>query len=475
MQYRYYFFLFIALVATLVPGAAWGQAGASVYPPEIYSGENILTVKAPNGIKQIQVAGATANVIISGAGAVSCKEEQELRVTVTNADAAQIQLIITDCRNHRVAKMIPTGKPWNIDRVSFGVVEEGRVICQEFQVRAVGDLFGDGEPIFLDAITIAEPNASIRLPGVLPVKINPGTTYVYQVCYKAEEIGTHVFPVTTWIRRRYPVGDLVSYPVADTGFVRVVPKRVTPDTVPPPRPDTARFSYTPPPEEPAITDPTTFRSVAVPNAVIPKRGKLYLGVYDLLGLTAGYSLDDHLMVIAGGAIPTPDDWSGARGDIFGAYSLGVKMGIPLANDLDVAAGYQWGRSFYDRQNAPDTVRSEITVQAPYGAISYGDDDSRLSATFGYAFKHHSKKLAEFNQNAAFIAIGGDYRIGRHWKLAGELISMESLGVMPIIATARYFTSSFAVDFGIGYVGITTGDNRPPAIPLVPVVSGVFTF
>lgn len=465
-------------------GSILAQEGAVVWPPEIYSGENVITVKPPTGVRRIDVR-HTPNVIVEGDGRFSsCQTEVTLRVTVTNSDAAELNLAIVDCDNRRYVETLPTGKPWNIDRVAMGTVEVGQTVCKEFQVRAAGaDIEIDGlslaNTIFLDSISVADSRATVRVPGHLPVKINSGTTYTYRVCFLADKPGAYYFPVTTWIRRRYASGGLTSYPVADTGYVRVVPKPVPPDTLPVRPPDTARISYTPPPAEPPITDPTTFRTIAVPNAIIPKAGTLYVGSYDLLGVTAGYSLDRHLMVIAGGALPTPDDWSGAHGDIFGAYSLGLKVGLPLAADLNVAAGYQWGRSFFNREEIAgvtrDTVRSEITVQAPYAAISYGDDDSRLSATFGYAFKHHVKTETEFDQNAAFIAIGGDYRIGRHWKLAGEIISMQTLGLMPIVATGRYFTETFAIDFGAAFVGITTGDAKAPAIPLVPVVSGVFTF
>ncbi len=183
------------------------------------------------------------------------------------------------------------------------------------------------------------------------------------------------------------------------------------------------------------------------------------------------------VVIAGGALPTPDDWGGMRGEMFGAYSIGLKIGLPIGDRLNVAAGYQWGRSFYDKESddALDTVSSTINVHAPYLAVSLGDDDSRLSATLGYAFKHHTKNNVEFNDNAALLAVGGDTRFARNWKVAGEIIMMQKLGVVPLIGTVRYFSDNYAFDLGVGYVGITTGDTKPPAIPLVPVVSGVFVF
>ena len=390
---------------------------------------------------------------------------------------------ITDCRNRTYDREL-TARRWNVDLNKLGRIYIGDTACFPFQIRtnppstdAVGVVV-DGEPIYVDSITVDDPRITLKLPGRLPVKVNPGQTYVYTVCFNANEFGQFKFPVITWVRRQYPTHNLTTYAIADTGWVTVVkrpePKR---DTMPRDTTPVRRLSTVDTAElEPRVTDPTTFRTIVGPNAVIPKAGTFHAGIYDLLGLTASYSITDNVMVIAGGAIPTPDDWSGTHGDIFGAYSLGVKAGTRLGSSFDIAAGFQWGRSIFDRQNPlADTVRSTITVSVPYAAISYGNDDSRLSVTAGYAFKHHVKPHVEFDKNAMIVAIGGDHRIAQHWKVAGELITMETAGVVPIVATARYFTNTFAIDAGLAYVGITTGDAKQPAIPVAPVISALFVF
>ncbi|MBK8912580.1 MAG: hypothetical protein IPM61_14805 [Chlorobi bacterium] len=93
------------------------------------------------------------------------------------------------------------------------------------------------------------------------------------------------------------------------------------------------------------------------------------------------------MLLAGGALPLPDDWGGVRGDAFGAYSIGAKGSWEVADKLNVAAGYQVGRSVLDKEATPE-LESSIFFHAPYAAISYGDDSSRVSATLGYVFKRH---------------------------------------------------------------------------------------
>jgi hypothetical protein len=164
-----------------------------------------------------------------------------------------------------------------------------------------------------------------------------------------------------------------------------------------------------------------------------------------------------------------------RGDMFGAYSIGLKVGYPLTSRLHVAAGYQWGRSIFDQAVTVDTLESQITVQAPYGAVSYGDDDNRISLTFGYAMKHHVIPTGEFDVTAGLVALGGDRRLSNHWKVAGEVAYMETLGVIPIVGSARYFTNDYALDLGVAFVGITVDGGAAPKIPLLPVISGVFVF
>lgn len=229
------------------------------------------------------------------------------------------------------------------------------------------------------------------------------------------------------------------------------------------------------PEEPSIAeryaDPTTFRTIAAPNAILPKGGDGFVGSYDLLGLIAGYSITDNVMVLAGGGVPLPDDWFGLNGTMYGAYSAGVKAGLPVTEQIDIAAGYQWARSIYD-QDLTESLESQITVSIPYLALSYGDDDSRFSITTAYAFKEHITNGigGTFDRNALIISGGGDYRVGERWKVAAEFLSMETLGYLPIMATARWFGHSWALDMGLAFVGITTGETEAPSIPVAPVIS-----
>ena len=461
----------IALVATAA------SAQVTIYPSELYSSQNVLTVRVPGGIRSISVR-HTSNMTVTGTGTFAgCPIERTLDVFVETVDQeATLNVTIVDCRGRSYQKQLNRGgQSWRLDQVAFGTVEAGSTRCQNFHIAV--DQRGDE---VLDSVTVNDPRVRIKLPGRLPYRLRRNEEYEYMVCFTADQPGVYTFPVTTWMRRTQSAGGYTTYPVSDTGIVRVVPKTI--DRTTPPsdtirrRPERIPTRRTPAPIiDEIVTDPTTFRSVAVPNAVIPPRGTAFVGSYDFLGLMAGYVPVDNVMILAGGALPTPDDWTGVRGDMFGAYSIGLKAGISLTANLDIAAGYQWGRSIFDQAVTVDTVESRITISAPYAALSFGDDDSRVSGTFGYVFKHHEIPTGGFDTTAAVFALGGDYRFSNHWKVAGEVAYMQTLGVIPIVGSVRYFTNDYALDLGVGFVGITIDGGAAPKIPLLPVISGVFVF
>ncbi|HVK39453.1 MAG TPA: hypothetical protein VNA88_13020 [Candidatus Kapabacteria bacterium] len=444
------FLVFIVLLIPVVLHAQRGRFGVS--PPVIYPSQNVITIESPDGLDRVRVLGSTANVTVAGEGDLDCPTRHELEVFVSTAHLhAEVVLELTDCRGNAEMRRLVINTTWRVDTKRIGPVRAGSTPCAMFQIV----LDPGAAPAILDSVSVADPRARLRFFSDLPHRLPTGHTYQYQVCFTTDEPGTYKIPVVTWMRRQYASGGYTTYPVADTGIVIV---------------------RLPPEEEPEVAaDPTTFRSVAVPNAVIPPAGRFFAGAYDVLGVIAGYSISDNLMIFGGGAIPLPDDWGGVRGQMQGAASIGAKAGLTITEGLDVAVGYQYALSIYDEEATPDVRESQISVHAPWGAISYGDDDSRASLTLGYALKHHTKPLIEFDENALIVAAGGDYRFANHWKVAGEIAYMQTLGVVPIVATARYFTDTYAIDAGIGFAGITVGDGVAPAIPVLPVISAIFVF
>jgi hypothetical protein len=232
----------------------------------------------------------------------------------------------------------------------------------------------------------------------------------------------------------------------------------------------------------AYKDPTTFRSFAIPNAIIPKEGTITFGSYMGLGLIGGYSITDNIQIIGGGVAPLPDDWFGLNGSMFGGGGLGVKLGGNVTENLSIAAGVAAGMSFVDNDITPDTTESVIRVAAPFVAVSYGNDNQRISTTFGYGFKRHNAippeggAPVEFDRDAVVLTIGGDYSFAERWKITGEVISVTTSGYVPIISTIRYFGKTWALDVGLTYLGIkNTPDATDLSLPLLPVISWVMTF
>jgi hypothetical protein len=467
--------LLMLLAGALAPLSAQRRDTSRIYiwPPVLYSGMNELTISSANGLQDIRT-NHPPNIHIENDESPACAKQHRIRVFVDGVTTmAQLQLRITDCAGKIRFDTMGLDRTWNVDIVP-ATVPLGSNGCREFHIdpRENGGLT-PGKDLILDSITVPDSHVTLKLPTRLPTTIPGDHVFRYDVCFNGDREGIYKFPVITWIRRTYPSGGYTTYAVADTGLVRVF-RPIVPQDTPRVQPPQQPRVIEPPMAEPPVTDPTTFRSVVVPNAIIPPAGTAFFGLYDLLGLEAGYSITDNLMVLAGGAIPTPDDWSGIHGEMFGAYSIGIKAGLNLTSRLALAAGYQWGRSTYDQQSTP-LLDSRITVNVPYLAASYGDNDSRLSATYGYAYKHHDTPSEQFDREAWIMAIGGDYRFANHWKVAGEIMSMKSLGVIPIIGGLRYFTNSYAIDLGLAFVGITTDGAARPAIPLAPIVSGVVVF
>jgi len=224
-----------------------------------------------------------------------------------------------------------------------------------------------------------------------------------------------------------------------------------------------------------LVDPTTFRSVMLPTAVIPPVGTITTGVYDVVGLTAGYVPHKNVMIIAGGALPLPNRWFGATGynaSLSYAYSLGVKTGFVINDKLVVGGGYQIGQSSYD-QDYSEPVESRIVFNAFYATAGYGDDDSRLNAYLGYGFKHHMTAYeGDFMADATIVGLAYGKRLSEHWKICGEAFFMRTMTFVPITITARYFEKNFALEVGFTVIGIPASGAAAASFPLVPMLTWV---
>lgn len=223
-------------------------------------------------------------------------------------------------------------------------------------------------------------------------------------------------------------------------------------------------------------DPTTFRGIALPTAVIPPAGTITTAMYDVVGLSVGAALMDNVMILTGGSLPIDSKWFGAEGFNASrsyAFSAGVKGGMPLTDDIIIGGGYQWGQSTYDQDFSAGIIDSRITFNALWATAGFGDDDSRLNAWIGYAFKRHVTGFeGTFNADATIVGLNYDTRIARHWKLCFEGFFMRTMPFVPLTATARYFGENYALEAGVVFVGIPASGASASSLPVAPILSWV---
>ncbi len=228
------------------------------------------------------------------------------------------------------------------------------------------------------------------------------------------------------------------------------------------------------PEFQAFSDPTTFRNILFPNAVIPKRGSIFGGIVGGLGLQAGYSVTDNIMLTALLVPPLPSDSATSATQFRGAYSFGVKAGFQPLPLLDLALGYQFVQAAFERGAlSPANYNRRVTAHLPYTALSYGTDDMRVSLVGGYLARLQALSLDDFTAQEPGVVLGADYRFAREWKVASEVVFSPSLGVLPVILTARYLHPIFTIEAGAAFVGLKTAHSSPfdtLPIPFLPVIN-----
>ena len=203
----------------------------TVVPSVLYPGENRLTLTSPVGIRSITVLPGTNLVEVRSAGNLKgCPTSDLIELTVNTASQpVNLTLVVEPCDGSAPDRIrISLNTVWNLDEVLFPDIRVGEEVCRQFQIRLDGSVIGLTSASlpgnFLDSVTSSDRRLSFEFPDPLPVHIPRGTTYRYNVCFRADEPGTYRFPVITWIRRDEPAGGFTTYPVADTGVIRVLPE-----------------------------------------------------------------------------------------------------------------------------------------------------------------------------------------------------------------------------------------------------------
>ncbi|MBI2794168.1 MAG: VWA domain-containing protein [Ignavibacteria bacterium] len=330
------------------------------------------------------------------------------------------------------------------DTIDLGTYPVGIVsqIVSDSILRNLNDL-----PITITSIKLlSSADKSLSLTSTTPIVVNPNSYHTLTFSFAPTSVRDvrRILEVTT---------DQYSEPIHITAIAHAA------DTGP-----SVSFS-----------DPTTFRSIILPTSIVPRQGTVTTGIYDVLGLQAGYSVTDNLMVFAGGALPLPNRWLGATGydaSLSSAWSVGGKYGMFVDSLLSVGGGYAFGKSYYD-QDITKELESTITFNSLWATAGYGTDDSRLNLYAGYAFKRHVTAFeGEYSANAVIFGVAYDYRFAAQWKISSEAFYMRSMSFVPITITARYFRSTDAFEIGFTIIGISASGSAQADIPIIPMLSWV---
>lgn len=512
----------ILLTSTLLLLAAFvrADAAASIYPNELYSGINPIGISESDGIRSIEIRvgdrwrpvrkGLRTRYwsVVTAKSIRGCPTKGSFALRIDRIDLAiSVRIRVTSCDGNMSLFTLRMRNTWNLFHEDYGTVTTADRPCHTFSV------VSDGGDFTVERIESPSGDFTIHYPfRKPPIRIRGSRTYRYSVCFRPRRPGRVKVPIYVHIRREQPVGKYTTYIVADTAYVRVIPtsRPADPDPIPdpdpiyipPPKPDPPRppraVPEPPPPApagatiasprepgdlvpldaprsvpdlpddtavavvpemEPPIFDPTTFRRILTPSARSLRKGEGFVGSYGLTGLVAGYVPVDRLTVIAGGAWVPPDLAE------FSALTAGAKYTLVDEPERRLAVGLQVNRT--------STEASAVTSIAPFVTAEIGTLDYGVGATLGYSWRRHlpsDTTIAPFERRAAIVGLGGEVRVARHWKLAGEAFWIDGADFEPVALTARWFNDRLAIDAGVLVDGVPAD-----GVQVYPVLSGIWTF
>lgn len=451
------------ILALLLCGVGGASAQTTVYPTELYRGQNVLTFSNPGGIERIEISTTRYIIADPSTGILpDCPDTVNVDVvarSVTNNDELEATVYGCDGSVQRIPVIV---ERWTILQEFTGSIELGSDTC--LQARIESHSF---PPRILDSITttstdftveLMTPDSILHEPGPDGYVVEPGEPFFYRICYRPTRLGYGTDTILLHFERGRPNGGYTTYTIAKAiSWVGVEPP-------PERRPKEPEVSM-----EDRPVDPTSFRNILLPTARSLEKGEWFYGNYLIAGHLGGYGVTDRLTVLAGGSF-VPDFI--AR---FYLGTIGVKYEVVRQDLFSLAAGAQVAFS--------SVTDSDIRTIAPYGMASYGDEHRRVTLSAGYGFKRHMTPLEEFDRNAFVFGIGGNMEVGSGWKIAAELATIESSGILPLLITGRRFSNTWAIDFGLGInlageAGVSFNDALSGEIEnlnIVPFISGMWVF
>jgi hypothetical protein len=459
--------LFVLVAAALLPALLHAQTRSETryYPEEIYRGENVVTITNADGIDRIRFR-SSAGVHVTLPRVMGCPTTIDVRVVLDNAtEKESVTFLVNDCKGGFASSTLESDN-WSVFEHTIGPLAVGADTCTEAQVSVNEGLVDDATQKVsygkqIDSIVSNDRDVRVVLPpkerGIWEARY--GRPLFYQICYAPSRADTFTTFVRLYVKRRQPNKGLTNYelekPVTLRSFVP-----------PPPKPVEPEISAVP--AVPPLVDPTTFRNVVMPTAETLAKGEFFGGNFDVAGWLGGYGITDDLMVMGGGAF-IPEFIQQVTVGTIGAKYRAVNTGL-----VQASVGMQYAYS---------SSETNISVFAPYGVVSVGTRAYRISIAGGYSWKHHTTPLAEFDENASIVSVGGDVTVRRGWKLAAETYFIEKSGLRPFTLTSRWFGERLAFDLGLivdlegtsGVEGNGTLSGKIQHVRAAPLLSLVMIF
>ena len=227
------FFLAVAFLVLQAKPVMQGEvlperSKTTVYPTELYPGENVLTFYNPDGIQDIKPmfdSLATSMTDLEMLDPLTdCPDSVILRVKVkTVSQGLNNRFMVTSCKKKRQVFAV-RNRIWSIiDVFALPDTQVGDTSCRTFRAGTGSTLGNTGE--FIESITASIPQVffSYHPDSIPPLYHSYEHIYFYDVCFVGDMPGDYKFQVMHRIRRDQPAGGHTTFVVADTGVVRVLP------------------------------------------------------------------------------------------------------------------------------------------------------------------------------------------------------------------------------------------------------------
>ena len=222
--------LLLLLLGATVDATA--QRASKIYPTVLYPGENVISVKASEGIQNVRVMPMNSlnNEVVTvenDGPREGCDQSTSFDVNLSSASAwAGVLVEVEKCDGSVDRHRLMVSTHWILETVLFPDVTAGESICRPFRIKlGYGGIRGAqrGSGIVVESITSSDDRLSFDFSSPFPITVRSGSTFRYNVCFAADKPGLYKIPVTVWVRRDQPSGGHTTYPVADTAVVRVLP------------------------------------------------------------------------------------------------------------------------------------------------------------------------------------------------------------------------------------------------------------